>query len=48
MGTREQVRFIAHPCYTPAPQDLDHDDIALVELRDPVQVERLAARPRGV
>jgi len=30
-------RYVAHPCYTPAPADIDHDDIALIELRAPVE-----------
>ena len=32
----DAVRYIAHPCYTPS-DDQDHDDIALIELRAPVQ-----------
>ena len=33
-----QARYLAHPCYTPAPKDLDHDDVALIELRQPAEV----------
>ena len=29
-------RYVAHPCYTPS-TDQDHDDIALIELENPVQ-----------
>jgi hypothetical protein len=34
--TADAVRYIAHPCYTPS-DDQDHDDIALIELRAPVE-----------
>jgi len=33
----QQVRYIAHPCYTPS-NDQDHDDIALIQLSEPVTV----------
>ena len=34
--TVDAVRYVAHPCYTPS-DDQDHDDIALIELRAPVE-----------
>ena len=41
----DAVRYVVHPCYTPAPKDLDHDDIAMIQLRTPAQVaaRRLAS-----
>jgi secreted trypsin-like serine protease len=32
----DAVRYIAHPCFTPS-DDQNHDDIALIELRAPVE-----------
>ena len=34
--TADAIRYIAHPCYTPS-NDQDHDDIALIELTQPVE-----------
>ena len=34
--TVDATRYVPHPCYTPS-NDQDHDDIALVELAQPVQ-----------
>jgi hypothetical protein len=32
----DAVRYVAHPCYTPS-DNQNHDDIALIELSEPVQ-----------